>query len=212
MDSTNFDVGKYAVESSAKNGSLTLPGKAQNQLELGLCLAIYKWDILTAAVEGQWGGADSSDKRDWLVGSVAELFSESYVDAGFIEDRLLQVMSDEFDVVVEDESALPIAVEIIEIYRDCERGDFARVDALHKKFQETEKLRKEGKIKPIKVEVQGDDEDDHNDDEEWDDEEDDDAAVPQLTEDVEMTDEPRGPIVDDDGFELVQKKGRGRKR
>lgn len=206
MDTSNVDVSNYAVESSSKSTPLTLKGKAQSQFELGACLAIYKWDILTAAVESQWGGADSSDKRDWLVGAVVEMFDDSYVDAGYVEERLLQVMSDEFDVEVEDESALPVAIEVIEVYRDCAKGDFARVADLHRKFQEKEELRAQGKLKKIEVHIENDD--DEDDEGDWDDEEED--SAPQLTQ--EAPQEPAGPVIDDDGFELVQKKGRGRKR
>ena len=37
------------------------------------------------------------------------------------------------------------------------------------------------------------------------------VKTPALKEDVEMEEaEPQGPVIDDDGFELVQKKGRRR--
>lgn len=215
MASNSIDLSNYTLESSGKT-PLSFKGKTQSRFELGVCLAIYKWETLDTAVENQWGGADSGEKRDWLVGSIVELFDESYVDSDYIEERLLQVMGDEFDVQVEDDSALPVAVEIIEIYRDCQKGDFSRIEDLHKKFLAKEELKAKGQLKSKKVEVQGDDDEDDDDDYEDCDEEEEEENVPKLstnhTADVEMEDQPTGPIIDDDGFELVQKKGRGRKR
>lgn len=198
----------YVLESAVKDAPLTFNDKKkQARFELGVCMAVYGWDNLQTAVEAQWGGADSADKRDWLVGNVVEMFDESYLECEDIEDRLVGVMEDEFGTVLEDDSALPVAAQVISIWRECDKGDFSTVDALYKLYQEKEEKRKAGLIKPTKVEVTGGESDSEYSDVEDDDE------TPAPAGDIEMEEaEPQGPVVDDDGFELVQKKGKNKKR
>jgi pre-rRNA-processing protein TSR2 len=206
-----IDTSNYIIESPVKGAPLTLADKtARARFELGVCMAIYGWDDLQTAVTAQWGGPESGEKRDWLVGSVVDMFAEaSYLEAEDIEDRLLGVMEDEFGTSIEDDSGLPVAAQVIAIYKECAKGDFTTVDALYQAYQTREEQKKAGLITTKKVKVEGDDESDCSSDEENDNDED----VPALKEDVEMEEaEPQGPVIDDDGFELVQKKGKGRRR
>jgi len=46
-------------------------------------------------------------------------------DAGYIEEILLQIMDDEFETVIEDESAEPVAKDITKLWRDIHLGDLA---------------------------------------------------------------------------------------
>lgn len=57
---------------AAKN-QLTTPTQ-HSRFELGVCMAVYSWENLTVAVQSGWGGPDSADKRDWLTGSIVELY------------------------------------------------------------------------------------------------------------------------------------------
>ncbi|KAF4554386.1 Pre-rRNA-processing protein tsr2-like protein [Elsinoe fawcettii] len=77
------------------------------------------WPALSLAVQNQWGGPSSSDKRDWLAGTISTLFDERPdTDQYDVEDVLLQVMADEFDVQVEDESEVKVAEEIVRVRRE----------------------------------------------------------------------------------------------
>ncbi|ODQ64437.1 hypothetical protein NADFUDRAFT_43432 [Nadsonia fulvescens var. elongata DSM 6958] len=190
---------------STNNTPLTFANeKQQARFELGICMVIYNWSNLTTAVQNQWGGGESSAKRDWLVSQVVELFEDVYVDARDIETRLLDIMEDEFTVWIEDGSGALIAESVIEIYNQCQKGDFATVDRLFTEYQE--KTAK-GEVKVlVNVENANPSDDESSDEEE---------GVPALVDeredmDVDMDDTPAGPVIDDDGFELVQKKG-GRK-
>lgn len=198
----------YILESSQKGVPLTFSDKKrQGRFELGVCMAIYGWENLQTAVDAQWGGADSADKRDWLVGNVVEMFDDMYIEAEDIEERLVGVMEDEFGTVIEDDSALPVGAKIITIYRECAKDDFSTVDSLYKAFQEKEEKKKAGLIKPKKIEAVDDDASEYSD---TDDEE---GKPSNSSEDVEMEEsEAQGPVIDEDGFELVQKKGKGKKR
>jgi pre-rRNA-processing protein TSR2 len=77
--------------------------------ELGVSLILNFWPALTDAVNSNWGGPDSSDKRDWLCGHIADLW-DSIPDADEfeIESTLVQVMEDEFEVALEDDSAFEV--------------------------------------------------------------------------------------------------------
>ena len=95
-----------------ENGTLTFENpKQQAKFELGVCMAIYKWEELTTAVDNNWGGPKSSEKRDWISGIVIDLFSESkIVDIQLIEETLLYAMVDEFDTQIDNDSALKLDI------------------------------------------------------------------------------------------------------
>lgn len=178
--------------------------KQQAKFELGVCMAIYKWEELTTAVENSWGGPTSADKRDWISGVVIDLFDETAVDVILIEETLLFAMVDEFDTEIDNDSALVIGDLVLKIYRECAMQNYSRVDDMYAKYQQKQALRESA----VKVNVAADPNNPDASDEEDDDEQDD---TPQLQEDSMDVDEaPSGPIVDDDGFELVQRKGRRR--
>lgn len=80
--------------------------------ELGVALLINNWRAMVDAVSCQWGGPDSADKRDWLCGAIADMFVERpETDAEDVEDVLVQVMADEFDVNLEDDSAYVVSIQ-----------------------------------------------------------------------------------------------------
>lgn len=77
--------------------------------ELGVSLILHSWPALTDAVNSGWGGADSSDKRDWLCGAIADMFvANADTDEYDVEDTLTNVMEDEFEVNLEDDSAYEV--------------------------------------------------------------------------------------------------------
>ena len=122
---------------------------------------------------------------------------------------MLQVMNDEFDVNVEDDSGEEIAAKIVGLRKLTLQGDFTMVDDMYSKWQE-----RQSKGAERKTNFQHVTRDDDEDDTEWDsddiDEEDDD--------DVEMLDAPAlvkapkeklQPKIDEEGFtEVVGRKRR----
>ncbi|KAI9376580.1 Pre-rRNA-processing protein TSR2-domain-containing protein [Aspergillus egyptiacus] len=101
---------------------------ASSYLDLGITLAINNWPALTLAVQSNWGGPTSSDKRDWLCGEISKMLAERpETDTYDLEDVLIQVMNDEFDVAVDDESAAVVADQIMEIRNLTARGEFGAV-------------------------------------------------------------------------------------
>ncbi|OIW25205.1 hypothetical protein CONLIGDRAFT_85105 [Coniochaeta ligniaria NRRL 30616] len=167
------------------------PATCQSQFEQGVAYALHLWPDLTLAVQNNWGGADSADKRDWFAGAVVELFpdlskpsttttstttstaeqtaDDGEPDSAYVEEFLLQVMLDEFEVNVDDDSGFEVAESILRVRGECLRGKFD--------------------------EVESDEEEDENDVEMGD------APPPAPKEKVE-------PEVDEDGFTKVTKKKR----
>lgn len=187
------------------NPNLVLPEKAQQaRFELGTCLALYQWEDLTTAVDNQWGGPDSADKREWMVGSIVELFEmANYVDSDDIEDRILGIMQDEFGVSIEDNTAAMVAVNIIKIYKECAENNFGTVDALMAKYQEKEQRKARGLESTTKIVLQNE-----NGEESESDDEDEEMDVESSQSYSNQTPISHEPVVDEDGFELVQRKGR----
>lgn len=176
----------------------------QAKFDLGIWHSLFNWQILTVAIQNQWGGPDSSEKRDWLAGAISELFiSEPETDAEDVEVMLLQVLEDEFGIRLEDETEVAVAREIMVIKKEVSEGNFSKVDALQKKWEE----RKGKEVATGDVRVK-----EGNQDAEWDsvDEESDED------EDEEMGEAPAlvpakpkpAPEVDDDGFTKVVGKRR----
>lgn len=178
--------------------------KQQAKFELGVCMAVYKWEELTTAVDNSWGGANSAEKRDWISAIVIDLFDEKAVDVQLIEETLLYAMVDEFDTEIDNDSALEIGALIMKIYKEVADKIYSTVDTLYEKWNSKQQTKSQ--LQRVVVET-----DPNNPSS---DEESDDDDVPQLvTEvaDMELEEpEPKGPVVDDDGFELVQRKGRRR--
>jgi pre-rRNA-processing protein TSR2 len=192
---------RYAT-SPVKSASSNDPSEQhQAKFDLGIWHALFNWADLTVAVQNQWGGPDSSDKRDWLAGQISELFAaEPQTDAEDVEVMLLQVLEDEFGVRLEDETEVVVAREIIQIRKEIGEGNTATVDALHKKWEE----RKGKEVATGSVSVR-----ESNQEGEWDsvdEESDEDEDV-----DVDMGEAPKlvpakakaEPEIDDEGFTKV---------
>ncbi|KAK6466004.1 Pre-rRNA-processing protein TSR2-domain-containing protein [Scheffersomyces coipomensis] len=204
--SHNIDPTDYV---EVESGSLKFQDESQQaKFELGVCMAVYKWDELNTAVENSWGGANSSEKRDWISAIVIELFDEKVVDIQLIEETLLYAMVDEFDTEVDNDSALEIAAIIMKFYKDVGIKNYTDIEFLYNKYQEKQAR---GASNVAKIHIEEDPNNPDVSDSEEDDEED--ENIPTLHEDsMDIDEEPSGPIVDDDGFELVQKKGRKGRR
>ncbi|EGD99209.1 pre-rRNA-processing protein [Trichophyton mentagrophytes] len=177
-------------------------------LDLAITLTLYSWPSLTLAVESSWGGPTSKSKRDWFCGAIAELFStHPETDAQDLEDVLIQVMTDEFDVVVDDGSISQIADQICELKAEIEKGKFERVEAMWEQFKAEEQ--NGGSKLPAniinRVGVNGVDDSSDNDgeDDEEEDEDDDDIDMEDAPAPRSAPKQREEPEVDEDGFTKV---------
>lgn len=176
-------------------------------------------------MQNNWGGPDSADKRDWFAGQVVEQFpsfassastaststttngskaqqeasADEEPDAEYIEELLLQVMLDEFEVNVDDESGFDVATDIVRLRTQCGKGNFEEVDRLLARWES----RKGAKV----VMKQGEDQDNDTDWDDTDGEEDDDEEMDEAPALVAAPKkEKKEPEVDEDGFTMVSKK------
>lgn len=189
------------------NNLLFKDEKQQARFELGVSMMIYKWDALDVAVENQWGGPDSAEKRDWITAIIVDLFkTEKVVETILIEETLLYAMVDEFDTNVEDDSAVFIANGIIELYKQCQALDYSTVESLYLAWQEKQKNKSNKRVVQVKDDPLNPDVSDSEDEEDYDEEESQDVD---MDVDEQQQTNPE-PIIDEDGFEVVQKKGRRR--
>jgi len=120
-----------------------------------------------------------------------------------IETVLLQVMLDEFEVNVDDDSAFEVAEQVMRVRNECLRGKFDETAALQRRFEARKGTRVVGVL------TKAEDEDQETD---WDTE--DDGSEGDEDEDMEMSDAPparkekESPEVDEDGFTRVTRKKR----
>ncbi|KAL5048282.1 Pre-rRNA-processing protein TSR2-domain-containing protein [Aspergillus fruticulosus] len=176
---------------------------ASSYLDLGITLAINAWPALTLAVTSNWGGPTSADKRDWLCGAISDMIADRpETDAEDLEDVLIQVMNDEFDVVVDDESAGEVADRIMEVRKMVEKGEF---DGIKQMWEEWErKAARKGDV--VAGFRRGEDQEGETDDDEEDGDEDEEMGeAPAL---VSAPRERIEPEVDEDGFTKVVGKKR----
>jgi pre-rRNA-processing protein TSR2 len=165
-------------------------------------------------VQNEWGGAESASKREWFAGAIVEMFEQRpQTDLEDVETTLLQVMADEFEVNVEDDTAYQVAQVIMEIRSTTQEGDFSIVEKLHSDWVAKNKI---PTATFTKVEKSDEDDTDGDSVDLEEDSEDEDEG-----EDVEMNDAPAQehpqerrqnsePEVDEDGFtKVVSKKKRG---
>lgn len=179
--------------------------KQQAQFELGVSSAIFLWDDLAYAVDALLGGPESGEKREWMVGAVLDLFEAKEVDTDDIEDRLLQILEDEFEVTLETSSAHHVAEQVTSVYEQCARGDFDNVAQLYSRWQNIES--QGARPRPVLAPAADSSSESSSDGESND--EDDGNSAPNLMEVDEKPQsrrEQQGPTVDEDGFTVVRRR------
>ncbi|KAJ3565507.1 hypothetical protein NP233_g7587 [Leucocoprinus birnbaumii] len=123
----------------------------------GVIARLAIWSTLRIAVQENWGGPDAKRKPSWIASTIVDSFEEEaeQPDEQYIEEMLLQIMADEFEAVLEDDSAASVAKDIVRMYLETREGKDETV------------LKFEGladKIKGRKIEVK---ENVESDDEDW---------------------------------------------
>jgi pre-rRNA-processing protein TSR2 len=175
----------------------------------GVLARLRTWQALTLAIAEGWGGPEGAAKLPWLAGAVVDAFedppADGTPDAEYVEALLLQVMEDEFECTLEDGSAWDVARDVVRVWDAIARGG----DAARTLVEELEARAERVKGKAVAAH-RGEDEDDSTDEDGDDMDVDDGEEAPQLLV-VEHTPAPKpDPIVDEDGFTLVQVKGKGK--
>jgi pre-rRNA-processing protein TSR2 len=205
----------------------------------GLIAILNLWPALTIAVREEWGGSDSREKRTWMASTIVDEFesratylpnppsssssapvvdpasaTDPPLDFDDLADLILQIMSDEFEANIEDGSIDAVANDILRLWKHLLAPPTGTTpESIVETLEGTAQKAKKSGVQATagagpEVEIEGSDDDD---DDAW---EDDDAMAvdgeepPQL---VSREKEKEEPVVDEDGFTLVQPKGKGRK-
>ncbi|KAI9364531.1 Pre-rRNA-processing protein TSR2-domain-containing protein [Pilaira anomala] len=164
--------------------------------EEGVSYIFHNWTALKLAVEQDWGGVESVEKREWFIDTVVDYFDKhgKKLDVDDIEVILSQIMTDEFNVTLEDDSPYLVAKHLFLLYSQCVSGN----------FEELERLRERSKIQNSFIAsscVKGGDDSDEEDEE--DEEEVNTNNQKPEDKDEDMEEEP---TVDADGWEIVRRK------
>jgi pre-rRNA-processing protein TSR2 len=196
-----------AIGSSSTAVALSsLPTQTAGKIDLLISLHLHSWPALTLAIQNHWGGPASDDKRDWFAGAISDLLTNGEViDAEDLEEVLVQVMLDEFEVVVDDDSPAEVATSIIKGRQRIIEQDYSEVDQMLARWEEKQKKGQERLLfKRVEQDDDGQDTDWESSDSEGEDVDMDEA--PQLVSATKQ-DKP-APQVDEDGFTKVVGKQR----
>ncbi|KAI8364482.1 Pre-rRNA-processing protein TSR2-domain-containing protein [Choanephora cucurbitarum] len=160
--------------------------------EEGARYIFNNWTALRLAVEQDWGGVESPEKKEWFIDVVIDYFAKQgkKLDVDDIEAVLSQVMSDEFHTTLEDDSPYLVAKHLYELFNQCIHGNHTEVERLR------EKAKSQNAYMGSSM-GQGDDSDsgDENDDDQE-----------EGGDDEPMEETPQEPLVDEDGWEIVRRK------
>jgi pre-rRNA-processing protein TSR2 len=178
--------------------SALTPDQLQAKFDLGISLVLSNWQALSIAVDNGWGGNDSEDKRNWFAGAVSELFTQNPdTDSQDLEEVLLQVMEDEFELALDDGSEALVAAMILRIKDEVSYRDFSTVDSMWEAFKS-----KKSKVKAVRVGPSSDDEDSVDDESDSENEDEEMGDADDATTQRSSKPKPE-PEVDDDGFTKV---------
>jgi pre-rRNA-processing protein TSR2 len=214
-------IAQKQMASTSKATAEAAPAPAPNPdlilFARGVIARLELWPAFRIAIEQGWGtggggggGPSSREKRLWLASEIVEVFEDSgnnnksdpTPDAGYVALMLAQVLDDEFDATFEDGSVEAVAEDVVALWGAGE-------DVVEMWERKAEGVR--GKRVDVRGEVESDDDGD-GDEDEWEDEsgEEGEEVAPQLVlaggggAEVQRPARPK-PIVDEDGFTLVQK-------
>ncbi|KAF2760386.1 hypothetical protein EJ05DRAFT_474271 [Pseudovirgaria hyperparasitica] len=176
------------------------PKLFEEKFGLGVWHALSQWSALTKAVQEGWGGGNTSEKRDWFAGAIADqLLKDPTTPGDEIQFMLLDVMSAEFDVDVEDDSEETVVANILKVWKECTEGIFATVDEWQRLWTE-----RQGREEIVKGEVEDREEEADSDEYNSDDDDVNMDEAPALIHATKK--DPRVPEIDEDGFEKVVSK------
>lgn len=178
----------------------------QTAFDFSIWYLLSLWQPLHIALQNGWGGPDSADKRDWFAGAVSDLLTtRPDTDQEDLEEFLLQIMGDEFECNVEDESEMVVAGDILKV-----RQRMMETRTLDAAKEVEARWKNRGAMKSDKIVVQevNQDAEDEGEFEGFEDDGDMDEAPALVQSASKAPKEKTIPEVDDDGFTKVAGKKR----
>ncbi|XP_050997973.1 pre-rRNA-processing protein TSR2 homolog [Acomys russatus] len=90
----------------------------------GVRAALEAWPALQIAVENGFGGVHSQEKAEWLGGAVEDYFiANADLELEEVEDFLGELMTNEFDTVVEDGSLPQVSQQLRTMFQHFQKGN-----------------------------------------------------------------------------------------
>ncbi|KAJ9097705.1 hypothetical protein QFC21_004743 [Naganishia friedmannii] len=209
------------------------PSQLIIQLARGVISILDLWPALRLALSEKWAGDDSAQRRTDIQSYIIDVFEDAITqDHGSVEaasslqasasgahplddvidqdelaDCLIAAMQEAFEVDLEDGSDETVAKDIIRLWKQLVRGNttmLQEVEALATS-KAGQKVKASGQDGEQEVDEDGNPVEDDDDDEDME-TDDDDEQAPELVD--TKANEPKEPVVDEDGFTLVQKGSR----
>ncbi|WPT16431.1 Pre-rRNA-processing protein tsr2 [Picochlorum sp. SENEW3] len=186
---------------------IDMPEEYKKIFEEGCYLVFMRWTALQLAIHNEWGGSDSKEKAKALYEDVLDWFyTTKDHEMSDLEELLDEVIQVDFHVQAEDDSPYMVARSLVNMYNQVANGDSSYVDTLRQQHQDRAALDKS--VRDPGASHGGDfmgDSSSSDDDEEEQGEE-------GSAEDVDMEEADAAPVVDEDGFQMVQRRrGRGQR-
>ncbi|XP_074092793.1 pre-rRNA-processing protein TSR2 homolog isoform X2 [Macrotis lagotis] len=89
----------------------------------GVRAVLEAWPALRVAVENGFGGVHSQEKVRWLGAAVEDYFVQNAdLEQDEVEDLLADIMSSEFDTLVEDGSLAQVSQQLRTVFRYSQSG------------------------------------------------------------------------------------------
>ncbi|RKP15185.1 Pre-rRNA-processing protein TSR2-domain-containing protein [Piptocephalis cylindrospora] len=134
----------------------------------GVRLILGSWTALNLAVEMDWSEDGlAEEKFEWLADDViVDYFSKKgkSIDADEMDEILDQIMKDEFNTILEDDSTYHVGKQLVQLYTQIIQGNYSGIEALRAaKANKKSSAAQESLAGPQSA---SDDDDDDDDDEE----------------------------------------------
>ncbi|XP_028405438.1 pre-rRNA-processing protein TSR2 homolog [Dendronephthya gigantea] len=86
------------------------------------------WPAIRVSVEQCFGGQYSREKERWLQEVIYNVFMENgSLDPVDIEDYLAEILTNEFNVIIEDGSLAKVSEKLCHYYQLCKKGEHVKV-------------------------------------------------------------------------------------
>jgi pre-rRNA-processing protein TSR2 len=97
---------------------------SENPFHSAVEAVFQNWTALQFATSQGAAGPQSADIAKWMVSATVQWFSENKnLEFDEVEDFLLDIVNQEFDVLIDDGSVTETSKLVCDFYRLCSRGD-----------------------------------------------------------------------------------------
>lgn len=122
-----------AMLMGARGSAARMGEEHRPTFDRGVKAVFERWTAMQLAVVNAWGGIESERKAVEAEEEISEWFaSKKHKDALELEDMLIEILADDFNVTCEDGSPREVANALCAMYEQCADGNYemvARIEA-----------------------------------------------------------------------------------